>query len=95
MAWVYILECRDGSLYTGSTPDIERRIAEHRAGEGGGWTAKRLPVRLVFVEEMPTLEEAFLAERQIKGWRRAKKLALIRGDFRALRRLADTRQDHK
>jgi len=44
---------------------------------------------------MPTLEEAFLAERQIKGWRRAKKLALIRGDFRALRRLADTRQDHK
>jgi len=92
MAWVYILECHDGSLYTGSTPDLERRIAEHRAGEGGAWTAKRLPVRLVLAQEMPTLNEAFQAERQIKGWRRAKKLALVRGDLNALKELADTRR---
>ena len=93
VAWVYVLECCDGSLYAGSTLDLERRIGQHRAGEGGAWTAKRLPIRLVFVQEMPTLKEAFLAERQIKGWRRAKKLALVRGDLAALKGLADTRRD--
>ena len=93
MACVYILACRDGSLYTGSTPDLERRIAEHRAGQGGAWTSKRLPVRLLFVEEMPPLEDAFHAERQIKGWRRAKKLALVRGELGALRELAATSRD--
>lgn len=87
---VYILLCADGSFYTGSSPVFERRVAEHQAGEGGTWTAKRVPVRLVFSEEIPTLREAFEAERQIKGWRRAKKMALIEGKFELLPDLART-----
>ena len=91
-AWVYILECADGSLYTGSTPNLERRLAEHQAGEGGTWTSSRLPVGLVFSYEVPRLDSAFGLERQVKGWRRDKKLALIRGDYEALVKLADTRR---
>ena len=91
MPWVYILQCRNGALYVGSTPNLEHRIAQHQAGEGGRWTATRLPIRLVFAQEMPTLENVFHAERQIKGWRRAKKRALIQGNYAALRELADTR----
>ncbi len=74
MAWVYILKCFDGSHYTGSAVDLEKRIAEHMAGT-------RLPVELVFAYEMPTIFEAFLRERQIKGWARRKKEALINGDW--------------
>ncbi len=67
MAWVYILKCSDGSYYTGSAVDLEKRIAEHMAGTFDGYTSKRLPVELVFAYEMPTIFEAFLRERQIKG----------------------------
>ena len=81
MAWVYILKCSDGSYYTGSAVDLEKRIAEHMAGTFNGFTSKRLPVKLVFSCEMPTLHDAFLRERQIKGWTRRKKDALINGDW--------------
>ena len=81
MAWVYILRCSDGSYYTGSAVDLEKRIAEHMAGTFNGFTSKRLPVRLVFSCEMPTIHDAFLRERQIKGWTRRKKEALINGDW--------------
>ena len=77
MAWLYILKCSDGSYYTGSAVDIEKRIAEHKAGVYNGYTSKRLPIELVFSCEMPTLFDAFLRERQIKGWTRRKKEALI------------------
>lgn len=87
-AWVYILECSDGSFYTGHTTNLERRIAQHRAGEGGDWTSKRLPVVLVFAQEMPDKNSAFLAERRIKGWSRAKKKALIAGEWDLLQWLA-------
>ena len=79
--WVYILRCADNSYYTGHIDNIEKRIAEHQAGEGGGYTSVRLPVVLVFSEEFPSREEALACERQIKGWGRRKKEALMRGDW--------------
>jgi predicted GIY-YIG superfamily endonuclease len=87
-AWVYILRCADGLYYTGHTTNLELRLAEHQSGEADGWTSCRLPVELVFAQEMPTKDEAFLAERRIKGWSRAKKEALIAGNWEALRLLA-------
>jgi predicted GIY-YIG superfamily endonuclease len=86
--WVYILRCADGSYYTGHTTNLEKRLAEHKAGEGGEWTKHRLPVELVFSQEMPDKDSAFLAERQIKGWSRAKKEALIAENWDMLRWLA-------
>jgi len=84
-AYLYILLCADGSYYVGTTRDsLERRIAEHEAGTFGGYTARRRPVKLVFHEYFDRIEDAIAAERQVKGWRRDKKEALIRGDFAAL-----------
>jgi putative endonuclease len=84
MPWVYILKCRNDSYHTGSTPDLERRVAQHQHGEGGTYTSSRLPVKLVYSYEVGTIEEAFYLERRIKGWRREKKEALIHGDYPAL-----------
>jgi predicted GIY-YIG superfamily endonuclease len=86
--WVYILRCADGSYYTGNTVNLEKRLAEHQMGEGGEWTRRRLPVKLVFSQELPDKDSAFLAERQIKGWSRAKKEALIAENWDMLRWLA-------
>ena len=90
MAWVYILRCNDGSHYTGCTPDLERRVAEHDPGQGSQYTALRLPVKLVYSYDMTRIEDAFYLEHQIKGWRRVKKEALIRGDYDVLKTLART-----
>lgn len=79
MAWVYILKCRDGSFYTGSTVDLERRVWEHNEGLGANFTRTRVPVTLVFAEESESIEAAFLREKQVQGWSRAKKIALIEG----------------
>jgi putative endonuclease len=73
MAWVYIIRCSDGSYYIGSAVDLEKRIAEHMAGAFDGFTSKRLPVKLVFYCEMPTLHDAFLRERQITRMNKEKK----------------------
>jgi len=86
--FLYILRCADRSYYVGSTSALEIRLAGHQSGEGSAYTASRLPVTVVYTEEFPTLYEAFLAERQVKGWSRAKKEALIRGDFAALPELS-------
>jgi predicted GIY-YIG superfamily endonuclease len=83
-AWVYILRCADGSYYVGQTTNLELR----RAGEGGEWTKHRLPVELVFSQEMPDKDAAFRAERQLKGWSRAKKEALIAGNWDLVKWLA-------
>jgi predicted GIY-YIG superfamily endonuclease len=80
MHYVYILKCSDGSYYVGSTSDLELRLAEHQSGKFGGYTSLRLPVELIWSADFPTEHDAFLTERQIKGWSRAKKEALIRGD---------------
>jgi len=87
-AWVYILKCADNSYYTGSTTDINYRIAQHKAGEGSTWTKTRLPVQVVFCEEMPDIVQAQSAEHKIKKWSRAKKEALIAGDWEKVRYFA-------
>jgi putative endonuclease len=91
MAWVYILKCRDGSYYTGSTTNLEHRLAEHQSGAYEGHTYSRRPVTLVFSYETSTLDDAFQLERQIKGWSRAKKEALIAGRYDLLPELARSR----
>jgi len=92
-AFVYMLRCADGRYYVGSTrQSLEGRVAEHSAGTYGGFTKSRRPVELVFHETFERIDDAIAAERQIKGWSRAKKEALIRGDFDELRILARTRQ---
>jgi len=73
-AYVYIVRCCDGSFYTGSTPgELEDRVNQHNAGSFGGYTAKRRPVTLVYSEYFDRIVDAVSAERQIKGWSRAKK----------------------
>ena len=87
--WVYVLRCSDGSYYTGHSDQLESRIAQHFAGEDPGcYTYNRRPFEVVFSQEFPTREEALASERQIKGWSRKKKEAMIRGDWAEVSRLA-------
>jgi putative endonuclease len=91
-AFLYILRCADGSYYTGTARSgLEQRIAEHNAGNYDGYTASRRPVTLVFSQWFDRITDAIAAERQVKGWSRAKKEALIRSDFEQLRMLASRR----
>jgi len=85
---VYILRCVDYSYYVGHTDDLERRIAQHEAGEIPGYTEGRRPIRLVYAQELATREEALAAERRLKGWSRAKKEALILDNWDRVRLLA-------
>ncbi|MEX2598884.1 MAG: GIY-YIG nuclease family protein [Dehalococcoidia bacterium] len=85
---LYILRCADDSYYIGHTEDLEARIAAHQMGRIPGYTQKRRPVTLVFSQDFPTREEALAAERQIKGWNRNKKEALIREQWDLLPLLA-------
>ena len=89
--WTHILECSDGSYYAGHTDDLSSRIAQHDAGTRGGYTATRRPVTLRWAGESPTRDDAFAFERRLKGWSRAKKEAVIRGDWAALPDLAKSR----
>ena len=89
--FVYMLQCADGSFYVGHTDELERRVAQHEAGEIEGYTCGRRPVTLVWSQETATREEALAAERQIKGWSRTKKEALTRGDWERIRELARAR----
>ncbi|MBW8244386.1 GIY-YIG nuclease family protein [Muricauda oceani] len=91
--YVYILECSDGSYYTGSTIDLENRLKEHQDGRGANHTKKRLPVKLVYVEEYLSIATAFEREKQIQGWSREKKKALIVGEFDALTNLAECKNE--
>ena len=91
--YVYILECSDGSYYTGSTKDLELRLEQHQNGEGSNHTKKRLPVKLVYFEEFARIDEAFYREKQIQGWGRKKKEALINGAFESLRHLSMAYRD--
>jgi putative endonuclease len=92
MAFVYMVRCRDGSYYIGSTrATLDHRIAEHNAGIYPGYTASRRPVRLVWHQEFQRITDAIEAERHLKGWSRAKKEALICGDYATIRTLARRR----
>ncbi len=86
--WTYLLHCRGGAFYIGHTDDLDRRVAQHRSGTVSGFTQDKLPVELVWSQEFPTRHEALASERQIKGWSRAKKMALIRGDWGKISQLA-------
>ena len=88
--FVYILKCSDNSFYTGITNNIEKRINEHQSGINSKcYTHSRRPVKLVFYEEFQNPNEAISKEKQIKGWSRKKKQALINNDFEELKRLSN------
>ncbi len=91
--WTYMLHCADRTFYVGHTEDLDARVGAHCSGIIAGYTATRLPVKLVWAEEFPSRYEALQAERQIKGWGRAKKLALIRGDWLRISDLARNSKD--
>lgn len=78
--WAYMVHCRGGFLYVGHTDDLEGRIVQHKTGAFPGFSADDQPVEHVWSREFVTREEAKAAEKRIKGWSRAKKIALIRGD---------------
>jgi len=86
--WVYILRCSDGSYYTGHTDDLDKRMAEHRDGLAADWTRRRRPVELVWCDWAGTRYEALEFERRVKNWSRAKKEALIAGDWARIGYLA-------
>ena len=90
---MYILLCSDGSYYTGSTIDLERRLEQHQNGEGANHTKKRLPVTLVYYEEYPRIDIAFYREKQVQGWNRKKKETLIEGKIELLPELAKAYRD--
>lgn len=91
--YMYILLCSDGSYYTGSTVDLDRRLAQHQTGEGANHTKKRLPVKLIYYEEYSRIDEAFYREKQVQGWSRKKKEALINGAEELLPELAKAYRD--
>ncbi|MEQ8666917.1 MAG: GIY-YIG nuclease family protein [Rhodospirillales bacterium] len=92
--YVYMLRCSDGSYYIGSTRrSLERRIAEHNDGHFGGYTKSRRPVERVFHQAFQRIEDVVASERQLKGWSRAKKEALIKGDIAMLKQLAQGPRD--
>ncbi len=90
--WFYILRLTSGGLYTGSTTNLPKRTTEHFSGEGSRTTSLDPPIALVYSEQYPTIEEARAREAHVKGWTRAKKEALIRGDVETLRELAKRRK---
>jgi putative endonuclease len=86
--WMYIFKCADGTYYTGSTNNLDLRLQQHQNGEGANHTKKRLPVKLVYAEEFEKVQDAFYREKQVQGWRREKKEALIKGNHGSLPELS-------
>lgn len=91
--FMYILECSDGTYYTGSTIDLDLRIKQHQNGEGANHTKKRIPVKLVYFEKYNRIDEAFYREKQVQGWSRKKKEALINSKSELLNKLAECKND--
>jgi putative endonuclease len=88
MAWMYILECIDGSYYVGATKNLELRFLQHQSGIGSRYTSGRLPVKLVYCEEYGHVPDAYYREKQVQGWTRRKREALINGNPELLPALA-------
>jgi predicted GIY-YIG superfamily endonuclease len=87
MAWMYILECADGSYYVGSTKNLDQRVMQHQSGKGSRYTSGRLPVKLVYGEEYDQVADAYYREKQVQNWSRAKREALINVNTKNFRRL--------
>jgi len=85
---MYILHCANGQYYTGSTNDLERRLTQHQNGEGSNFTKKHLPLELAYYEEFERIDEAFFREKQVQGWSRKKKEALIGQNYKDLPNLS-------
>jgi predicted GIY-YIG superfamily endonuclease len=88
MPYTYMVRCSDDSYYVGSTWDLERRIWEHNEGVGAAYTRRRRPVTLVWAVEFDRIDDAFVFEKQVQNWSRAKREALIANDYAALPALA-------
>ncbi|XAS69745.1 GIY-YIG nuclease family protein [Micrococcaceae bacterium Sec5.7] len=86
-----MLRCSDGSYYVGSTRNLEIRLAQHETGEGAAYTRRRRPVELVWAEERDRIDEAYAREKQIQGWSRAKREALIAGSYESLPALSSSK----
>lgn len=84
MPYTYMLRCGDGSYYVGSARDLEGRLEQHYSGHGSEYTSKRMPVELVFIEEFDDIGSAYRREKQIQGWSRRKREALIAGEYASL-----------
>lgn len=91
--YMYILRCSNGSYYIGSTKDLTLRLQQHQMGEGANYTRKHLPVKLVYYEEFQRIDDAFYREKQVQGWSRRKKEALINSDFEKLSILAECKNE--
>ena len=78
MYYIYILLCSDNSLYTGFTTDLEQRVKDHNEGKGSKYVRSKLPVKLIYSERYRSKSEALKRERQIKGWRRKKKIKILK-----------------
>jgi putative endonuclease len=91
----YLLLCADGTYYCGHTDDMEKRLAQHQSGVFAGYTFKRRPVKLVWNDAFQTRDDAKAAEKRIKGWSRAKKQALIAGDWALISELARNHSDRR
>jgi putative endonuclease len=85
MGYTYILRCADGTLYVGSTRDLNRRLEQHRVGLGSAYTKRRLPVTLAWCNEFARIDEAFAWEKRIQGWSHAKREAFIEGGIAAVK----------
>ena len=90
---MYILECSDGSYYTGSTVNLQKRLEEHQDGKGANHTKKRLPVKLVYFEKYERVQDAFYREKQVQGWSRKKKEALIMRQYNDLNKLSECQNE--
>ncbi len=91
--YMYILECSDGSYYSGSTKDLKIRLEQHQNGFGANHTAKRLPVVLLYYEEFQRIDEAFYREKQVQGWSRNKKEALIENNYSDLEKFSECQNE--
>jgi putative endonuclease len=91
--YMYILECSNGNYYTGSTIDLGRRLLQHQNGEGANFTKKHLPVKLVYFEKYQRIDEAFYREKQVQGWSRKKKEALVISQTDKLHGLAECKNE--
>ncbi|MDW5288737.1 GIY-YIG nuclease family protein [Formosa sp. PL04] len=91
--YLYILQCSNGTYYTGSTKNLEKRLSEHQSGKGANYTKMRLPVNLVFQAYFLNIEDAFYYEMKIKKWSHAKKKAMIDNNWELLPKLSECKND--
>lgn len=83
--YTYILRCSDGTFYAGSTRNLDNRFEAHAQGLGSNYTARRLPVEMVWFAQFDRIDEAFALEKRIQGWSHSKRLAFIEGGFDAIK----------